>query len=185
MYEDRFENLLHQLPTDPHGVSDLNIATQVQKVTMSNINKNKIYSNINIDGEAVTGARLIAEWRDAIVSLSNSGRRRFEKMLGLRFNRANGTYTIDHKKLFKELASKAEGSNMPEDVINIFNSFDEQRPNKIPLQALMDNAWIENAFISMLLNETIDIKSPGGMYVQRSPFGIVSTYDNGVEIKNK
>ena len=175
-YEDDFSNLLHQLPTDAHEVDDMNIMTQVQKVSMSNVIGNKTYSRINLNGKAgATGSELVSEWSSAISALSDIGRKRFEKKLDLKYDAINGTYTINSEKMFKELAKRADSAGMPEDVINMFNSFDKNNPNKIPLQAMMDDAWVENAFISMLLRDTIDIKMPGGMYIQRSPFGISSS----------
>lgn len=183
-YEDHFENLLHQLPTDPHGVDNINIATQVQKVAVSNISRSKVYQNLSVGGkEGATGAELLDEWASALVSMSNRGRKRLEDKLGLKLNPVTGAYHINSKKLYDELANKAENSNMPEDVVDMFKSFDDKNPESVPLQAFMDGSWVENAFISMVTSETIDMKMPGGMYVQRSPFGIPSTYDNGVEIK--
>lgn len=183
-YEDHFENLLHQLPTDPHGVDNINIATQVQKVAVSNISRSKVYQNLSVGGkEGATGAELLDEWASALVSMSNRGRKRLEAKLGLKMNPVTGAYHINSKKLYDELANKAENSNMPEDVVDMFRSFDDKNPESVPLQAFMDGSWVENAFISMVTGETIDMKMPGGMYVQRSPFGIPSTYDNGVEIK--
>lgn len=183
-YEDSFENLLHQLPTDPHGVDDINIATQVQKVSMSNVNRSKVYQNLSVGGkDGATGSELLNEWMNALVSMSNRGRKKFEQRLDIKINPVTGIYSINSKKLFNELANKAENSNMPEDVVDMFRSFDESNPDSVPLQAFMDGGWVENAFISLLTKETIDMKMPGGMYVQRSPFGIPSTYDNGVEIK--
>lgn len=182
--EQYFEYLGHQLETEPHHGAMVNMATQVQKVGMSNIDKSRLYSNIKINGQdGASGSQLIEEWKNAIVELSNRGVANIHKKLGIKEDEDTGDLTVDKALLYKFLVDEANKSDMPDDVISMLESFDENDLDSVSLQALFDNAWVESKIVSYVMKETIDIETPGGMFIQMSAFGVKSIDDKNHEYR--
>lgn len=182
--EQYFEYLGHQLETEPHHGAMVNMATQVQKVGMSNIDKSRLYSNIKINGQdGASGSQLIEEWKNAIVELSNRGVTNIHKKLGIKEDENTGDLTVDKALLYKFLVDEANKSDMPDDVTSMLESFDENDLDSVSLQALFDNAWVESKIVSYVMKETIDIETPGGMFIQMSAFGVKSIDDKNHEYR--
>ena len=182
--EQYFEYLGHQLETEPHHGAMVNMATQVQKVGMSNIDKSRLYSNIKINGqEGASGSQLIEEWKNAIVELSNRGVTNIHKKLGIKEDESTGDLTVDKALLYKFLVDEANKSDMPDDVVSMLESFDNNDLDSVSLQALFDNSWVESKIVSYVMKETIDIETPGGMFIQMSAFGVKSIDDKNHEYR--
>ena len=172
-----FEYLRHQLPTDPHDSNYMAIATQVQKASMANILKGKTYKNINLNGvQGATGADIISEWTNSLNELSDRGKEELEKQFGLLKDSGSSEYTFNTEKMYDFLKEEADKSGLSSDVIETLAEFDKTFPQNIPLQALVDNQFVESKLLSSILKKTIDIKTPGGMYIQMTPFGLTSKF---------
>ena len=171
-----FEYLRHQLETEAHEEEEVGLATQVQKVAMSNIVSDKIYSNITIGGKkGATGQQLIEEWSNALIEISNRGRNDVENELGVKYE--SGELTFDKKKLYGFLHSEAVKSNMTDDVYETLMKAAE--PNsRITLQAMADRDWIESKLVSFIMKKTLDVETPGGAFIQMSTFGINTLTDS-------
>jgi len=168
-----FDYLRHQLPTEPHESAEMSIATQVQKASMGNIVATDIYPNIEINGKkGATGAQLVQEWNGAMSELSDRGKIEVEKQFGIKVDETTGNYSFNTEKMYNFLAQEAEKSNMPSDVVEILGEYDKENPDANPLQALVDNAFVESKILSNILKKTVDIKAPGGMFIQMTPFGL-------------
>jgi hypothetical protein len=179
-----FDYLRHQLPTEPHEGAEMSIATQVQKASMGNIVPTDVYENITINGQkGATGQQLIEEWNGAMSELSDRGKLEVEKQFGLKLDPESGTYNFNTKNMYDFLAKEAENSNMPSDVSEILSEFDEKNPTANPLQALVDNAFVESKILSSILKKTVDIKAPGGMFIQMTPFGLKHSDDSSAAYK--
>ena len=172
-----FEFLRHQLPTTPHEGATMAVATQVQKAAMGNIISDVVYPNITINGKNdVTGTQLKQEWVSALNELSDRGKADIEKEFGLKFGE-DGNYEFNTKKMYDFLAIESENSGMPSDVTEMLASFDPANPKDMPLQALVDGAFVESKILSHILKSTVDVNTPGGMFIQMTPFGLKS-FDN-------
>jgi len=172
-----FEFLRHQLPTTPHEGATMAVATQVQKASMGNIIPDGIYPNITINGKNdVTGTQLKQEWVSALNELSDRGKTDIEKEFGLKLGE-DGNYEFNTKKMYDFLTIESENSGMPSDVTEMLASFDPANPKDMPLQALVDGAFVESKILSHILKSTVDVNTPGGMFIQMTPFGLKS-FDN-------
>lgn len=179
-----FEYLRHQMPTDPHEAHQMTVATQVQKAALGNVVHDKIYENITIGGQqGATGATLAEEWASSLIELSDRGRTAVEKQFGLKLDAQTNSYTHNTKKMYEYLAKEAENSGLSQDVVETIASFDEKNPTAIPIQALADNAFVESKILSNILKKTVDVKTPGGMFIQMTPFGLQHADDSDVAYK--
>lgn len=169
-----FEYLRDQLVTDPHHESNIDLATQVQKISMSNVDRARTYGNITIDGErGATGDRILSDYRDSIVELSDRGVKKVLKKLGIKSNSDGTIGTVDQKKLYKFLSEEAVKSGMPSDVVEMLSNYDPS--GDMTIQGMFDDKWIEGKIVSDVLKKTIDVETPGGMFIQMTPFGLAKT----------
>ena len=169
-----FEYLRDQLVTDPHHESNIDLATQVQKISMSNVDRARTYGNITIDGKrGATGDRILSDYRDSIVELSNRGVKKVLKKLGIKSNSDGTIGAVDQKELYKFLSEEAVKSGMPSDVVEMLSNYDPS--GDMTIQGMFDDKWIEAKIVSDVLKKTIDVETPGGMFIQMTPFGLAKT----------
>jgi len=156
-----FKFLRKQLVTDPHEPGEMRMATQINKMAMSNIDKSRIYSKAKFsNGNEMTGDQLISAYDSANKELAKRGFDRLLKRLG------------DKASVYKYLYDSAIESGMPEDLVSKLKEAADGRPFR--LEYVIDNAWVESKLMSLIGSEIIDINTPGGMFIQRTPFGLSS-----------
>jgi hypothetical protein len=165
-----YKYLRRQLLTDPHEVHDMNLGTQMVKGSMSNVVFTRTYSNIKIDGkQGATGETLAKEYSEAIVALSNIGKKSvFDEFSTI--DEATGERKLNLDKLYETLADNAQASNLDSGLIDALNEY--KKGNYIPLQALSASRLLESKILSIIGDKIIDIDMPGGMFIQMTPFGI-------------
>ena len=166
-----YKYLRKQLVTDAHHQSEMSLGTQPAKAAMSNIIVDRIYQNIVLDGKkGATGNRILEAWRATNVALSDRGVVDMEKELGFVKNADTGVYEFNEQKLIDLFSADAERSKMPDDVVAKLKSNTKENP--VSLQALQDWKWIQSRVTSMIGKNVIDIKTPGGMFIQMTAFGL-------------
>jgi len=168
----QYKYLRRQLITDPHESSELNLGTQANKVALSNIDPSRTYSNIDFkDSRGASGKDILDASRRANIALSNKGFASLTHELGISFNKELGVDTADDGKLYNLLSKDADESGMSSDIVEKLarTSADKKR---YPLQALLDWKWIESRIMSNVGKRVIDVETPGGMFIQMTPFGL-------------
>lgn len=166
-----YKYLRKQLVTDAHHQSEMSLGTQPAKAAMSNIIGDRVYQNIVLDGKkGATGNRILEAWRATNVALSDRGVVDMEKELGFVKNADTGVYEFNEQKLIDLFSADAERSKMPDDVVAKLKSNTKENP--VSLQALQDWKWIQSRVTSMIGKNVIDIKTPGGMFIQMTAFGL-------------
>lgn len=176
-YSQKFKYIRKQLITDPHNTDDSSFGTQVIKAALSNIIKDRVYDDINIDGRNdFTGKELISEIMNHIGALSDRGAVELMNEFG---NVNNGEFTIDEKKVSKMLMREAESAGMTSNVINALkiNPLTDRLTTR--LSAVSDHSWLQSRLISLMNDKTINVHSAGGAMIQQSSFGLV--YNGDIE----
>lgn len=149
-----------QLITDPHDAAhDQMFVSQAQKAMMLNIRHRGTYTLP--DGSKVSGRELLGNVTGSIDALTLDGEREFNDKFGVHEDE-NGNRVADKSRTFSELRKSAERSNMNQNVIEGLSD------SSTPLSALSDNSWMEASLISGIGKDVIDIKTPGGMFIQMS-----------------
>jgi len=170
--EQEYKYLRRQLLTDPHESANINLGTQANKTGLSNILSDKTYSNIDLNGKkGATGAELIAIARESNIALSDLGVNSLSKELGVTTNES-GQQEVNEDDLYKLLSEDAENSGMSVDIIEKLSTKDGEK--RYPLQGLLDWKWIESRIMATIGKKVIDVQTPGGMFIQMTPFGLKS-----------
>ena len=165
----KFKYLRKQLVTDPHLSEDTLFGTQVKKIIMSNIDKNATYK------EGVSGQDLINTVMESVSALSEKGKERLLKKLGVTIEGGK----LDSSKLLKMLREDARKSGMSDNIVRAL--IIEDGKIKLPFDALPERKWIYSRFISMINKHAVDLMLPGGSFIQMSNFGLKTVSDKNID----
>lgn len=191
IYTQEFKYLRKQLVTDPHHHDDASLGTQVAKGVLSNLVVDRKYVDYNT-GEEIAGGQLVEDIFGAMNALSNKGVERINKKFGVTYDEARNVLVLNIDKFSNMLLEDAKSSNMNINVLDGITVNKETGELTLPLSALSDNQWLEERFLSMITDETVDIHTPGGSFIQMSSFGFKSsegqiiselTYNQGDRLK--
>lgn len=173
-YKQRFEFLRRQLNTDPEKENVRNLGTQCVKVMLQNLRLNKQYLSASTEllkeGDVtglVSGEKIFTTLMDAINNLAESGSGRLTERF-FEDGRINNTALSDYLK--SQLSSRDANWNLIQAIDT--RSTDNGTELVAPLAATASSKWIESILTSTVNKEIIDIKLPGGSYVQRSVFAM-------------
>lgn len=179
-YKERLHMLGKQLATDSHGAKN-KFLTQVRKLSLSNIDVNKVYDDIWVDLDKdgnpipMTGQQIY----DEVVRLHNH-------LFNLGLEKFKDKFSTP-QKLSKELIKIAKDAGMSIDDLEAFQLINEDGtpydPNnstgtpklKLNTALLAEQTWIERRIISAMGRDVIDIEVPGDTMVQMSSFGLKNT----------
>ena len=179
IYKQNFSDIRKQLITDPHNTDDNSFGTQVIKAAMSNVIKDRIYDDIDIDGKKDwTGRELTTEIMRHINSLSDSGAKELISEFG---SIENGEFKIDESKVSKMLLKEAESAGMTSNVMNALKINPHTGLLNTRLSALSEHNWLQSRLISLMNDKTINVHSAGGAMIQQSSFGLVNNDPNLTE----
>ena len=153
-----YENLRYQLVTDVHDVVEQNVASQVAKVAMGNIQKDATYGD-------KTGRELIQDFVKTISELSNIGTEKVKAD----FNIENGR--ISDKRLVATLLRAATSANKSEDLINALRYDEERNEIYLSIDAMTNRAWVYSRLMPMISEKTIDLTFPGNQLIQVPDYG--------------
>ena len=191
IYTQEFKYLRKQLVTDPHHHDDSSLGTQVAKGVLSNLVPDRNYTDYNT-GNDITGAQLVEDIFGAMNALSHKGVDRINKKFGVTFDETRNVFVLNIDKFSAMLLEDAKSSNMNINVLDGISVNKETGEFTLPLSALSDNQWLEERFLAMVTDETVDIHTPGGSFIQMSSFGFKSsegqvvsdlTYNKGDRLK--
>lgn len=180
-YKQSYRYIRQQLATDPHSHEEQLAGTQMLKVSMSNLELDGLYGNL--ENDKVTGESLKQTIMGCMKALSDKGAAKLRD----RFVNKDGSINEEEfgKMLYEELSSRDANDNMLDGVSVTDGKM------KLPLAALSDTNWVESILISMINKATVDIYLPGGAFIQRSTFGLDATrqdvisdrmYNNGKKL---
>lgn len=153
-----------QLITDPHDSHhEQMFVSQALKASLLNVRHSGTYTLP--DGSKITGEELLKNVTTAIDALTKYGEKDFNNKYGVDTN-SDGETVADPIKTADELRRSAERSNMNQNAIDGLTV--ENGKTKAPLSGLSDNSWMETSLTATIGRDMIDIKTPGGMFIQMS-----------------
>ena len=176
-YTQQFSYLRRQLNTDPEEGENINAGTQMIKIALQSLRLGRSYTTP--DGGTVTGQELLDRFMEDIKRLSEIG----ENELDEKFM-TDGM--LDEEKLSKYLISELSSRNANQttiDALQIVTEPDGSKHMKSPISATPDATWIESILISTINKAIVDIKTPGGSFVQRSVFAMEGSSTKGGSIQ--
>ena len=148
-----------QLITDPHDSGhDQLFVSQAQKAMMANIRHDGYYTLP--DGTTIDGSTLLSNINGCIDALTRRGEEEFNNKFGVTTDE-DGNRLADPRRTRAELLRAAERSNMNQNVI-------EGLSGDYPINGLSDTAWMESSLISTVGGDIVDVRTPGGMFIQMS-----------------
>lgn len=159
------KNFRRQLITDPHHTDRQMFVTQAQKAAMGNLRVERTYTTPF--GKQYTGEQVKSNIMNAWDALTAKGKVRVEQEFGILENE-DGSFSVDVPMFADVIAKDAVNSGMNQNVIDGLEVKDGKLVS--PLSGLSDNNWIESRIISAFNREIIDVKLPGGMFIQMSSF---------------
>lgn len=165
-YIQDLKNLRLQMNTDPHEHTDRSFGTQVSKIALSNIVKNRSYGNNK--GRKVTGQQIIDNVMGSINALSDKGAQSLKKEF---FKKGQ----LDKQQLSKFLQSQGRQSDLSTDAIMAMSYDPETDEFTAPLSSLSTRKFVESRTISQVGKKAIDINTPGGSAIQMAFFGFKNT----------
>lgn len=169
VYEQQFRNLRRQLITDPHHAERQMFVTQGQKQAIGNIRNDREYTLVDSEVK-MSGSDIKTAVKKSLDGLTMKGRERIYKRFGVTEDvDDNGDligYNLDVDKFYEELKTKAENSDMNQNIIQSLTKVNGK--SYVPLSSMSDNNWIESALTSIFNKEIIDVNLPGGMFIQMS-----------------
>ena len=164
-YEQDFAFIRRQLNTDPRERETIAMGTQMTKIALTNLNKNRKY--IGADGKPIRGRDLLKEIMTSINKLSDLGRAKIEKEFF-----TDGELDLEKFSAFleEELERRDADANML-DGIEVEET-DGVQHFKVPLEAMSSVDWIQSIIVSKINKEVCDINVKGNAFYQRSVWGM-------------
>lgn len=148
-----------QLITDPHDSDhDQLFVSQAQKAMIANIRHDGYYTLP--DGTTIKGSLLLSNINGCIDALTKRGEKEFNNKFGVTTD-DDGNRLADPRRTRAELLRAAERSNMNQNVT-------EGLSGDYPINGLSDTAWMESSLISTVGRDIVDVRTPGGMFIQMS-----------------
>lgn len=160
-----FKFFRRQLITDPHHASEQMFVSQAQKALMGNIRDDRTYTDIF--GNKYNGSEVKENIYGAINALTKLGRKSFSNEFGVK--QTEDGYSVSNEKISEVLTKDAESSNMNQNVLEGLQ-LNEKGQLLVPLSGMSDSSWIESRIVSLANKRIIDIRTPGGMFIQMSSF---------------
>jgi hypothetical protein len=153
--------------TDPHEHTDRSFGTQVSKIALSNIVKDRVYGYNK--GRKITGEQIINNVMGSITALSDKGASSLKREF---FNKDK---ELDKKQLSRFLKEQGKQSGLSTDAI-MSMSYDPTTGEMIaPLSSLSTRKFIESRIVSQVGKKAVDINTPGGSAIQMAFFGFKKT----------
>jgi hypothetical protein len=166
-YIQDLKNLRLQMNTDPHEHTDRSFGTQVSKIALSNIVKDRVYGYNK--GRKITGEQIINNVMGSIIALSDKGASSLKREF---FNKDK---ELDKKQLSRFLKEQGKQSGLSTDAI-MSMSYDPTTGEMIaPLSSLSTRKFIESRIVSQVGKKAVDINTPGGSAIQMAFFGFKKT----------
>nr|DAX07824.1 MAG TPA: hypothetical protein [Caudoviricetes sp.] len=166
-YIQDLKNLRLQMNTDPHEHTDRSFGTQVSKIALSNIVKDRVYGYNK--GRKITGEQIINNVMGSITALSDKGASSLKREF---FNKDK---ELDKKQLSRFLKEQGKQSGLSTDAI-MSMSYDPTTGEMIaPLSSLSTRKFIESRIVSQVGKKAVDINTPGGSAIQMAFFGFKKT----------
>jgi hypothetical protein len=154
--------------TDPHEHTDRSFGTQVSKIALSNIVKDRVYGYNK--GRKITGEQIINNVMGSITALSDKGASSLKREF---FNKDK---ELDKKQLSRFLKEQGKQSGLSTDAI-MSMSYDPTTGEMIaPLSSLSTRKFIESRIVSQVGKKAVDINTPGGSAIQMAFFGFKKTH---------
>jgi len=167
-YIQDLKNLRLQMNTDPHEHTDRSFGTQVSKIALSNIVKDRVYGYNK--GRKITGEQIINNVMGSITALSDKGASSLKREF---FNKDK---ELDKKQLSRFLKEQGKQSGLSTDAI-MSMSYDPTTGEMIaPLSSLSTRKFIESRIVSQVGKKAVDINTPGGSAIQMAFFGFKKTH---------
>lgn len=172
-YEQDYSYLRRQLNTDPEDKDENHIGTQMMKIGLSNLVRNRTY--IDLDGKEITGDQILRDMMSSINELAGIGAQEVRDMFMTEDtqydddgNIISSRQYIDYKKMSEYLNEQLTARNANKTIIQAIQTTPDGKKLSSPLAATPDAAWIESIFISTMNKHIVDITTPGKSFVQRS-----------------
>ena len=169
-YIQSYAYLRRQLNTDPEEGDSIAMGTQMVKIALQNLRREKVYTD-DRTGEDITGNEILDRFMSSIRSLSNIGQAELHEMFF-----TDGA--VDQKKLSKYLKEQLNSRNANKALLEAVE-VDKDGNLVSVLSATPDASWIESILISTVNKKVIDIITPGSSFVQRSVFAIEGKQKEG------
>ena len=165
-YEQDFAFVRRQLNTDPRERETVAMGTQMTKVALTNLNKNRLY--YKPDGTPIRGRDLLSDIMTAINELSDIGKEKIEKEFF-----TDGELDLEKFSAFleSELERRDADANLL-DGIEVVEDADGTQHFKVPLEAMSSIDWIQSIIVSKINSEVCDINVKGNAFFQRSVWGM-------------
>ena len=165
-YTQKFKDFRKQFNTDPKGNEFMTLGTQYQKVVLSLLSADQIYTQ---DGKQISAK----EMRNSIMES-------FNKYLDARHDRfVKRFYTdgkVDMKKLKAIMQSEISRMEASDPVSNAFD-LEEVEVNgekikrfMLPIAAMSNTNWLQSVVASVVNKDLIDVVMPGNAFYQRSAY---------------
>ncbi len=151
--DNRGWKLQQDLPTKL--IKQTNVGSQIQKNILDNLQLNEMYGDLE-------GKQLLQEIHDTVSGLSNLGKKELEELLGI----VNGKIT-DKDKIYKQLIKEYTSRNgADENIVGALKKRDAL--DSIP----QIGGKVQSILMSMFNKKLHKISTPGGSFIQVSPFGL-------------
>lgn len=169
-YVQDYAYLRRQLNTDPEEEGETHIGTQMVKIGLSNLVKERVYKDLN--GNDVHGDEILTQMMESINQLAKIGAQEVVDMFT-----TDGT--IDYEKMSEYLKEQLTTRNANKTIIQAIQFVKDKSKLSSPLAATTDASWIESIFISTMNKHIVDITTPGKSFVQRSVFAMEGNTQEG------
>lgn len=166
-YEQDFTFIRRQLNTDPHERETVAMGTQMTKIALTNLSKNREYTRA--DGSKVRGRDLLKDIMESINSLSDIGKAKIEREFF-----TDGELDLNKFSAFleSELERRDADANMLDGIEVETDTDTGVQHFKVPLEAMSSVDWIQSIIVSKINNEVCDINVKGNAFYQRSVWGM-------------
>lgn len=167
VYEQDYKFIRKQLNTDPHEKETTTMGTQMTKIALTSLIKNKLYQLR--DGSELRGRDLLKQIMDSINELSNIGLKELKSEM---FDK-DGKFDVE--KFSQFLIEELETRDADENLINGVQVVTDENGNKkfnVPLEAMSSVDWIQSILVSKINKKITDINIKGNAFYQRSVWGM-------------
>lgn len=178
-YEQDYSFIRRQLNTDPNETRRNNMGTQMTKVALANLDRNREYTSP--DGKKIRGRDILKNIMKAIDGLSEIGEREIRKEFF-----KDGKLDIDKFSAFliNELEQRDADENLLDgceiEIVDRDGNVVEgtevpeggRKRLKVPMEAISSVDWVQSIIVSKINKSVIDIGVDGNAYYQRSVWGM-------------
>ena len=148
-------------------IHDTNVGSQIQKNIIEGLQLDKMYGEIS-------GQDLLQKIHDTVSGLSDHGKAELEEMFDIKDGRIQ-----NEDKIYDELLSEFISRGADDNVIQALRK-------KTPFDSIPQiKGKVQSVLMSMFNKRLTKISTPGGSFIQVSPFGLETIYDaetSGIKI---